>query len=247
MKKAILDPFLITVLVLAVACLAPSCNKKDSARPEDSTPKQWVKVYKDVMLGDQSNTTIGHFLKTQTGEVVSIENSFAQQGYMSLMYFTEYGSNRLYFTFPGNAYSESISKEDEPGNFFTRATVGLNFWDAAQLNTGEIKYAATMDEDMNMTEFNALAQSLAWKDFDAKFKAYNNGDANLSFSANSIMPQNGAIYMLQLNNSVRAFVYMKNVIAGSASGGSIRFDIVIEGTDDYANNTQSNKIQPGKN
>lgn len=245
MKSIMYKLFPAKLLLIASAILLLSCDKTATPGPK-SEDQKWIVHYKDIMLGDQNNTGIGQFLKTQTGTVFSIENAFAQQGSMSMVYFSEYGSNRLYLTFPGNAYSEAYSKESEENNLFDRPTVGLNHWQSADMNSGEISLAATMDQDMSKAEFDALASGLNWKDFDSKFRAYNTGDADLSNVAEMISPGNGDVYMLQLNNTIRAFIYIKNVIPGGASGGSVRFDMVIEGGSVYNNDPTTKRINPAK-
>ncbi len=246
MKKKICNVADLRYLWILSLFLLFSCEKKAKSEPVMPAQDKWVVVYRDVMLGDQNNTKIGQFLKTQTGEVKDIALAFSEQGYMSMMYFSEYGNNRLYLTFPGNAYSEAFSKEDEENNLFNRAGVGLNYWEAANLNSGEITHAATLDQDMSKAEFEALASGLQWSEFDVKFRAYNSGDADLSFVAGAMGPENGSVYMLQLNNAIRAFIYIKNVIPGSASGGSVQFDMVIEGSGAYNSDPSTKRVNPAK-
>ncbi len=245
MKRSFYKLFTTKLILLASAILLLSCDKTATPDPKPDD-KKWIVVYKDVMLGDQNNTSIGQFLKTQTGTVFSIDNAFSEQGTMSMVYFSEYGNNRLYLTFPGNAYGEAYSKESETNNLFDRPTVGLNHWDAANMNSGEISLAATMEQDMSRSEFDALASSLNWKEFDSKFREYNSGDADLSNVAAMISPGNGDVYMLQLNNAIRAFIYIKNVIPGGSAGGSVRFDMVIEGGSVYNSDPETKRINPAK-
>lgn len=246
MKCSFYKLFTTKLLLLASAILLLSCDKTATPDPK-ADDKKWIVVYKDVMLGDQNNTSIGQFLKTQTGTVFSIDNAFSEQGAMSMVYFSEYGTNRLYLTFPGNAYGEAYSKESETNNLFDRPTVGLNYWDAADMNSGEAALAATMDKDMSKTEFDALASSLSWNEFDAKFREYNSGKADLSNVDEVIHPGNGEVYMLQLNNTIRAFVYIKNVATGGSGGGSnVKFDMVIEGGGAYNNDPATKRINPAK-
>ncbi len=252
MKRFILNFVKTNLLLAATAFTLMSCEKKPTPKVDDPTvtppvvETKFVVSYKDVILGNQNNNTIGQFFKTQNGEVVSIENAFLQQGYMSMVFFTEYGNNRIFLTFPANAYSESFSKEDETNNLFDRPSVGINYWQASNLNSGEVKLAGTMDKDMKKNEFDALASSLNWKEFDTKFKEYNSGDGDLSFTAKSITPDVGSVYMVQLNNTIRAFIYIKNLSPGGASGGTLKFDIVIEGGGDYSNDPSTRRVAPSK-
>ncbi len=247
MKRSISNLFKAKFVLLASAVLLMSCDKTTPVpQPDPQTDdKKWVVVYKDVMLGDQNNTSIGHFLKTQTGEVVTISKAFEEQGYMSMMYFSEYGNSYKFLTFPGNAYSEATRKESEENNFFTRPSVGLNYWSATNMNSGEIFLAATMEKNMNKAEFDGLASGLNWNDFDGKFREYNSGNPDLS-GYGSVGPENGAVYMLQLNNTIRAFIYIKNLIPGGASGGSVKFDMVIEGGGQFNNDPTTKRINPSK-
>lgn len=232
-------------MLLAAAVLLMSCEKTVTPDPKPEN-KKWVVVYKDVILGDQNSTSIGQFLKTQTGEVFNINNAFAQQGNMSMVYFSEYGYNRRFLTFPGNAYAESHSKETEENNLFTRPTVGLTYWETTNINSGEIVLAATSVQNMSKSEFDALASSLNWDNFDSKFREYNSGDADLSFSFGSVAPSNGDVYLLQLNNTIRAFIYIKNIVAGGIGGSSVKFDMVIEGGTVYNNDPTTKRINPAK-
>lgn len=245
MKKLLLNTL---VLAFAAATLM-SCEKStDNPKPSDPiAEKKWVVYYKDVILGDQNNYTNGHFLKSKTGEVVKLENSSSQQNALTMMFFREYGGN-VVFTFPGNAWEAQTIKNDtidNPNRLIYQSPLGTNFWSATNLNTGELKYAGTLDGDMTSSEFNTLAASLNWSDFDATFKSYNSGDANLSFVNNYIFPSNGDIYQIQLNDEIRAFLLVKNVTK-SPTNGSIRYDLIIEGGEEFVANPSTTHINPGK-
>lgn len=245
MKTIFFKSTITAALLLATASGFSSCDKKSDPGPASPEKQHWVKVYKDVMLGDQENHTIGHFLRTQNGQVVAVENAQTQQEYLSMMYYTQYGANYVVFTFPGNGHSAAAYSDIETNRLFIQNPGGIDHWAQTNLNTGEIDRAYRNGADMTVSEFNTLAASASWSDFNAKFNYFNGDKADLS-SGSFIVPGNGEIYMIQLNNTVRGFIRVKSVVPSSANGGSIKFDMIIEGGDDYAADTESKYVQPGK-
>lgn len=246
MNTKFIKSALTTALLLGSASVFPSCDKKSDPGPTPPTEKQhWVKVYKDVMLGDQENHAIGHFLRTQNGQVVAVEAAQTQQEFLSMMYYTQYGANYVVFTFPGNGHSASAYTDIETNRLFVQNPGGIDHWAQSNLNTGEIDRAYRDGAYMTVAEFDALASSRNWGDFDARFTYFNGGQADLS-AGSFLVPGNGEIYMVQLNNTVRGFIRVKSVVPSSANGGSIKFDMVIEGGDDYNLDDVAKNIQPGK-
>ena len=232
---------LLGLAILSVIVLTTSCQKSEKAK----TSTTWTKTYRNVILGDQKNYQIGHFFKPKTGEVIAVESAQSQQNALAMVMYTEYG-NGVLFTFPGNAYEATGFKDDLAQNrLFTQNPGGMNNWDQSNLNSGEIATAATLDRKMSNAEFETLATGNDWTAFDSKFKEYNGGDPNL-FSITYAIPNLGDVYLVQLNSSVRAFVYVKNIVPVSANGGSIKFDIVIEGSKAFSTNDNANKLQPSK-
>lgn len=243
MKKLLIKGLQIVAMSLLASTTLISCEKSETPSPDNKVEK-WVKYYSNVSLGSQDNNTIGSFLKTQTGEVIKLENAYEQQGYMAMMFFTDYGGYN-FITFPGNAYDTWTYKNDHSNRLIFENNLGTNFWLQDNLNSGEITTAATSSKTMTSSEFNQLSSSLSWKDFDAKFKEFNSGDANLSFVANYYNVENGTIYMIQLNNEIRGFLLVKNV-ANSSNGAFVKFDLIIEGGGAYNNKEATKKIAPGK-
>ncbi|WP_162902918.1 hypothetical protein [Taibaiella koreensis] len=246
MKTIFFKSSLGTMLLLTAAGIFSSCNKKSDAAPAPPAEKQhWVKVYKDVMLGDQENHGIGHFLKTQNGQVVAVGEAQTQQEFLSMMYYTQYGANYVVFTFPGNGRSASAYTDIETNRLFVQNPGGIDHWAQANLNTGEIDRAYRNGTYMSLSEFEALASSRSWSDFNSRFVYFNGGETDLS-AGSFVVPGNGEIYMIQLNNTVRGFIRVKSVVPSSGNGGSIKFDMVIEGGDDYTTSSEAKNIQPGK-
>lgn len=244
MKTIFFKSIITTALFLGTATGLSSCDKKSDPAPAPVTEKKhWVKVYTDVMLGDQENHAIGHFLRTQDGQVIAVENAQTQQEFLSMMYYTQYGANYVVLTFPGNGHSAAAYTDIETNRLFIQDPGGIDHWAQANLNTGEIERAYRNGADMTLSEFTELATSRSWTDFNARFNYFNGGNADLS-SGSFLVPGNGEIYMVQLNNTVRAFVRVKSVVPSSANGGSIKFDMIIEGSDDYTASSESNKVQP---
>jgi hypothetical protein len=236
----------LSVATLFTALGAASCEKKETKEPT-ATDKKWIVTYRDVMLGNQKNYSLGHFFKSKTGEVIPVEQAQGQQKSLSMVMFTEYGDGVI-LTFPGNAYDASTFKSEIPDNrLFAQNPGGMNHWSPGNLNSGEVtlaSYDGTINK-MTLAEFNTLSASGDWSSFESAFKLYNGGESDLSYVANYVLgPGNGDIYLIQLNNSVRAIIYIKNVVPSSANGGSIKFDIIIEGSDAYAKNPDAEPLQP---
>ncbi len=221
-----------------------SCSKSDSPAP--AVKNNWVRVYKDVMLGDQENKTLGHFLKTKNGSVVAVESAQGEQAYLSMMYYTEYAGNYVVLTFPGSAESASAYKETDVNRLFIQNPGGINQWEQSNLTTGEIHAAYRDGAYMTTGEFEAVAAAANWAEFDKQFSNFNGGQGDLS-AGNFVAPENGMVYLVQLNNTVRALVRVKSVVPKSANGGSVKLDMIIEGGDDYSKSSEAVYVQPEKN
>ncbi len=258
MKKSMLtNGILFPMLCLSILL---SCAKKDDPKPTTQQPgtvtpqpdpqpdpkpdeKAWIVVYRDVTLGDQENLTIGHFLQSSTGTVIPVEQTSGKEESLAMMFFTEYSANYAVLTFPGNATS-AAAYDISSNRLFQQTQGGLNQWPQTKMNSGEITRPHKSGKDMTLQEFNELAGSNDWSKFDALFKSYNGGATDLSFVANYQHAANGDLYMLQLNNTVRAFIYVKNVVPSSANGGHIRFDMIIEGQEAYVPMPDAEVVQP---
>ncbi len=246
-------PFFKKLTVVALLSLTipvfVSCSKTEAT----PTPvkQHWVKVYKDVILGDQDNSTYGQFLKSQTGESVLLNSAKSQAQYLSMMYFTGY-NNGAYLTFPGNmASTGDLDLDTNPLLHDTQN--GIDSWAQTDVNTGEILRASygyingsSQLDFMKPAEFNELITNPTWDKFAAKYKACNSGSLDLDFVNNYVFPANGDIYLVQLNNTVRAIVYVKSVVTSGNNGGSLKCDIIIEGSDENTGNSNAQNIQPSK-
>lgn len=248
--KKIAHNVMVLMAIASISGFFAACNKTESPTPTANS--HWVKVYKDVILGDQDNYNVGQFFKSENGEVVALEQGKSQAKFLTMMYFTGYG-NAPYLTFPGNGLSTGDLLIDE-NRLFYEPNFGIISWPQADVNTGEITRAAKGFIDgtsqvnfMKPEEFNTLIATLTWEAFIAKYKAYNSGVEDLSFESNYVLVENGAIYLIQLNDYVRGIVYVKNVISdGGSAGGSLKFDIILEGREAYEKNKSSEYIQPSK-
>lgn len=244
MKKILFKTIAITVAIIAGMCIATYAQNKKGTAPKKTT-ERWIKVYRNIMLGDQSNTTHGSFLKTATGEVVSVENADQFQKEIGLVFFTEYNANYATLTFPGNASSAASYGTDDIGTF-TEKPGGMNHWEQGNLTSGELTAATLSGEDMSQSTFNTVAESNDWNEFSKVFRQYNSGSGKLSYTIKFAHVEGNTVYMFQLSNTVRGFIYVKNLVPKSAKGGSITFDMIIEGSDEY-NNSDAKVLQPGKN
>ena len=225
--------------IALIALFTTACSKDSD--DDSTTPKVWMKVSRSIVLGDQANTTSGHFLKTKTGESIAVENADDEQANLSMVYYAAYGG-QAYFTFVADAKDATAYPSELSSNrLFTQNPGGLNYWNSTDMNAGMIYKAASM----TVVDFENVAASGDWKVFDEKFKAQNNGNESLSYRlAYELGPKAGNVYLIQINGLVRGFIYVKTVTPKSASGGSIKFDLIMEGRSIYANIEMAKNIQP---
>lgn len=243
MKRLILKTTAITLALIAGLCIATFAqNKKATTTPKKQ--EHWIKVYHDVMMGDQANSSIGQFLKTSDGQVVSVEDAHKFQKEIGLVFFTEYNANYATLTFPGNATAAASYGTDDIA-VFTETPGGMNHWDQGNLNSGMITTAMTSEQQMSSSDFNAVASSNDWNSFSKMFRQFNSGSGKLSYTSNFMHLEGNTIYMFQMNNAVRGFIFIKNLVPKSAKGGSIKFDMIIEGGDEFRG-TDSQALQPAK-
>jgi hypothetical protein len=200
---------------------------------------EWTVDYSNVVVGDQHNYTSGHFFMPRTGEVVFVENTADIENSLALMFFTEADGRNTFLTFP--AHGETASTWGTTNmRHFTKNPSGVNFWTHSDMVSGMI-FRASMTTD----EFDLLKSNLTYKEFNKVFMSKNNGNENLTFRSNYILnPESGNVMLLQLNGLVRAIMCVRGVVPSSPTGGSIRFDIIVEGKEKYKNNSNSKYIQP---
>lgn len=239
MRNIFLKTAAITLAFVAGLCIASFAQQKSTDKKK---PEHWIKVYQDIVLGDQSNSKYGPFLKTATGQAVSIEDADKVQKEIGLVFFTEYNGNYATLTFPGNATAAASYGTDDI-RVFTEDPGGLNHWEQEHLHSGYITSAATSEKQMSQEEFNDIAAGKNWAGFTKTFAQYNSGSGKLSYVSNFVHVELNTVYMFQLNNTVRGFLYVKNLVAKSAKGGSMKFDMIIEGSDAYGD---SKILQPAK-
>jgi len=234
MKRSISKLLLVQLILLAL--VINSCKK------DDSKPSGWVSSYSNIVLGDQNNHTNGHFLKPQTGESIAVESALAQQKSLAMLFFTESGGANSFLTFPADGTAAS-SFGTASNRLYTNNPGGINLWDQAYLNSGMI------NDNVSMTsiEFDALVKAKDWTKFDQAFTSNNAGKADLSYKLHyTLNPAVGDVYLIQFNGLVRAIVCIRSILTSGASGGNIRFDMIIEGRDSYVNSNLAKLIQPVK-
>ena len=242
MRRIILQGMLIAFAIVTGYCMAAFAQQK--AAPKNKPAEHWIKVYHDVIMGDQSNTTYGPFLQTGNGQVISLEHAARLQKEIALVFFTEYGANYATLTFPGNATAAASYGTDDIATF-TENPGGMNHWDQQNLNSGMITTAGNSSGDMSGADFNTVAASNDWNTFSKMFRQFNSGSSKLSYTNNYIHVEGNTVYMFQVNNAIRGFIYIKNLVPKSAKGGSIKFDLIIEGGDEFKN-SDAKVLQPAK-
>jgi len=234
MKKSISKLLLLQLLMFVF--MLSSCKK------DDSVPSTWVATYSNIILGDQNNHINGHFLKTQTGQTIAVDTALAHQKSLAMLFFTESGGANSFFTFPADGTAASTFGTSA-NRLFTNSPGGINYWNQAYLNSGMIADGVSMTS----VEFDALVSQKDWSKFDEVFKTKNNGLADLSFKLHyTLNPTAGDVYLVQFNGLVRAIICIRSLVTSGASGGNIRFDMILEGKDIYMNNSNANLIQPLK-
>jgi hypothetical protein len=242
MKKTIFRSTVIAFAIVTGYCMATFAQQK--VTPKNKPAEHWVKVYRDVIMGDQSNTTYGPFLQTSNGQVITLENASKLQKEIALVFFTEYDGNYATLTFPGNATAAASYGTDNIAAF-TENPGGMNHWDQQNLNSGLVTSAANSSGDMAATDFNAVAASNDWNTFSKMFRQFNSGSSKLSYTNNYIHIESNMVYMFQVNNAIRGFIYIKNLVPKSAKGGSIKFDLIVEGGDEFKS-SDTKVLQPVK-
>lgn len=225
---------LVTLTIIAVTNY--SCKKDD-----DDKPQGWVVSYANKSIGDQENVALGHFFKPQTGEIIAVENTANEQQFLGMLIFTENGGSNLFFTFPADG--EAASTFGTSGiRLFDQNPGGIDFWEQGNLVSGMIYKTS-----MTTTEYDNMVGLNNWDNFNDIFKENNNDDYNLSYKLGyELNPESGNVYLVQFKGLVRAIVAIRNVVSSSASGGSLKFDITVEGHDSYVNNASALNIMPAK-
>ena len=233
----------IATAIIAGLCIASYGQTKKL--PAAKKPvERWIKVYNNLMMGVQTNSSIGQFLKTATGEVIAVQDAERFQKEIAFVFFTEYGANYATLTFPGNAAAAASYGTDEI-SVFTESPGGMNHWEQGNLNSGYITWASTSDGDMSASDFNEVAESKSWANFSKMFSRFNSGSGKLSYVGNYVHLATNNVYMFQLNNTIRGFIYEKNLTPKSAKGGSFKFDLIIEGSDEHKSSDVKG-LQPSK-
>ncbi|MFV0606619.1 MAG: hypothetical protein ACK5NK_12330 [Niabella sp.] len=215
------------IVLMLLTMHAVSAQKK-TAKPAPIKAKpaitKTVSVYKDVMMGDQRNTKYGQFFIAKTGKVVDLDAAKEMPEDASLVFFREYGDNVL-LTFPGNAREASAFKSEYAENpLFSESTGGVDAWEQGLVMTGDI-----VASDLKTDQFNEITQNLTWKSFSQNFIVANGG-TNKVGGISYVTPDNGKVYLIRLNNTLRALLLVKSVIRSGTKSGSIKFDIIVEKT-----------------
>jgi len=211
--------------LLGAAILMASCSKKND--DPVTTPQRWMKSYSNIILGDDENSTQGQFFNTRTGQVVKLQDAAPVRNQLSLIYSVTYGGN-AYLAAPANLDEDDPYDNDE-GPIYNAPGAGINFWTASEKNSMEISLC-----NMTGAEFDQLAGTATWQAFDNAFRKNNSGEADLSFTSNSILdPDAGAVYLIQLNGSIRCIARIITT-SPDQSAGYLKFNMVVEGRDDMS-------------
>ncbi len=204
---------------------------------EATGDKRWIVYYAGIALGNQGNNTLGHFLKSKTGESVKVDETKGQEEFLAMLFFTEKGYMKL--TFPADAEKASAYKEFDKNPLFSQQPGGLQSWPAEKMNSGMLYEAKGLDA----VEFNKLAKSKDPAHFDQWFRQCNSGDEKLQFKMEYAMnPTGGQIYLVQFNNLVRGILLVKSVKKGDSA--SLVFDLILEGRSDYVDIDLAKQLQP---
>ncbi len=223
-------------LLLFCILAAASCKKDDSTKPTTPgnnnplEPKRWMKVYRDVIIANETNTSQGQFLNTRTGVTVKLADATdSVRKQLSLLCFISSSGNYVYLTAPGSL-SGAVLNSDHSRTYFTATPNGLNNWSPVQQNTSLIRPVVG---NMDASAFDQLATTATWTAFNEAFKTNNQGDENLSFVLSYEFADNGDIFLVQINGALRMILKATSV-NNDPTNGFIRADVIVEGREDMA-------------
>lgn len=222
---------LLSFAALATLAVA-ACNKDDegTTTPDPTQPRRWTKVYRDVILGDDSNSVEGQYLDTRTGIVHKMQTlPDSLRDNVSLMYYVTQTGSYNFLTSTGSL--GDIPTGTVYSLVVSAAGYGLSNWSAAQKNTFEGKQASSGGVSLSPQEFESVISTGTWDAFNNAFKENNSGDEYLAFTSSSIGPDGGQVYFGEINNAVRCIIYVKSVSSNPATG-FVKFDIIVEGRTD---------------
>jgi hypothetical protein len=225
--------------LLPLCMLAATGCKKDTTTPTGPTgpiggggtePKRWVKVYKDVIIANETNTGQGQFLNTRTGASVKLADAVdSVRKQLSLVCFISSGGNYVYLTAPGSLFG-AVLNSDHSRTIFTATPNGLNNWTPVQQNTSLIRPVVG---GMDATAFDKLATTATWPAFNEGFKNNNKGEENLAFVLSYEFAGSGDIFLVQINGALRMILKATSV-NNDPTNGFIRADVIVEGREDMA-------------
>ena len=223
--------------LLVLCVLTAACKKDDSTKPTTPPtgggtlePKRWVKVYRDVILANETNTSQGQFLNTRTGTTVKLANAVDSiRKQLSLVCFISSGGNYVYLTAPGSL-SGAVLNSDRSRAIFTASPNGISNWAPAQQNASLLRPVAG---GMDATAFDKLATTATWPAFNEAFKTNNQGSDNLAFVLSYEFADNGDIFLIQINGALR-MIFKATSVNNDPVNGFIRADVIVEGREDMA-------------
>lgn len=183
---------------------------------------KYVKLYQNLIIGDQQNEKYGQFFIPSKGICVNVDAAQKMQSKVGMVFFKGYAGIQI-LTFPGNA-KEAATFESTYNEIalFTEETGGVDAWEQANVNSGDIEKC-----EMSEEKFESISAANSWKVFNSAFITANGGSNKLNGS-HSVNPENGTVYLVKFSNSLRAIILAKNVIAPGGKGGSIKFDVIVE-------------------
>jgi hypothetical protein len=218
------------LIFLVIPLLFVGCKKDDPER-------KWIETYSNVIIGAQNNTSIGHFFKPQTGQVVAVENTVGLEKYLALMFYTSSYGNNPAITFPADRGSSTVPIDNN--RLFTQNPGGVDSWPASSLVAGMIDIC-----DMTTADFDNLKSTVSWEKFNKAFSDNNNNDESLTYKKGYVLtPQVGEVFLTQFNGLVRAIICIRTVFS-SGTNSTIKFDMIIEGRESYANSISTQYLQP---
>lgn len=211
-----------------------SCSPKDDEDPE----ARKITVYRGITLGSQNaDVTSGNFLNTKTGVSVPLSQVTDKlQANLAMVFFTDYGVNNKYLTFPANMEDAATFKNELATNrLFSTNPGGIKYWTTSNLNSGTITKAYNGSTYMDASLFESVASSGSWDTFSSQYEEYNkSGSLNYTLD-----PKSGNVFSVTINGTVRALLYVK-----VCNAQSILFDLIIESRAKYSKVENAARIMP---
>lgn len=227
--------FTISMLIGIVTICFTACKTNEP----DALDKRWITVYQNVTIGGH-NYSGGNFLYLKTGQTIKLNLvTTDNQKHLALFYPTT--NINGYICFPADANDPFDGAGSTPNTpLFTQDPQGVKHWNASVKTGGKIQRTKTL----TIQEFSDLASLRDPKNFDALYRANNNntGKEFISGLTYALNPKSGESYLLNFNGLIRAIMWVRSASIGA--GGSITFDLIVEGRQSYNRFDQTKHLQP---